>query len=74
MGSLTKLSRLDDVEIIERYLAGESKSTLVLRTGKSDAWVSALLRGYGIPLRTSTQARRASAPYRIQPPKRKSPT
>ena len=34
MGSLVKLSRLDDVEIIERYLAGESKSMLVLRTVK----------------------------------------
>jgi hypothetical protein len=53
-----KQPRLTTAEIIERYLAGESRTLVALRAKVSDQHVRQILMDAGIPLRTMDEARR----------------
>jgi hypothetical protein len=55
MGSLY-LPRLSEQDVVDRYLAGESRGLLGLRAKKSDAWVVSCLTRAGVPLRSPTEA------------------
>jgi hypothetical protein len=66
VGSLPRTPKLSNVEIIERYQAGQSISLIALKCGTPDYHVTAVLAAAGIRLRGRSEAIRLAIQTRGQ--------
>lgn len=68
MGSLRRVSRLSDAEIIERYQAGEGRTMIALRAKVPDYHVEAVLTAARVRIRGPAEATRLALSRRQHKP------
>lgn len=73
MGSLPRIPRLSDEEIIEAYKAGASRGLLGLKAKVGDSVIKQILNAAGVELRSSVEGVRAARELRMRQAVRRRP-